>query len=508
MIRSLRRRQVQPAAGTGNRPVVIVGAGLAGLAAALHLAGAGHRVTLVEREPIPGGRNGLLTREGFHFDTGPVVFTMTSLLDEAFAAVGQTTGDHVTLDLLDPAYHTFFADGSRLKVRPGHEPMREEILRECGPADAARFDEMVAWLRELNDLELPHFIDANFSSPIDLLRSPGAAVKLLRLGGLKRLGPEMARRFSDERLRRVFSFQAMYAGLAPARALALFAIITYMDSVKGVYFPRGGMHAVPRAMAKAAQEAGVDIRYGTEVERVERHTSGAVSGVRLSDGEVIKADAVVVTADLPVAYERLLPALSAPRVARRGKFSPSALVWHVGLRGTGLPEGVGHHNIHFGEAWDEAFRDLLDRGRPMDDPSRFVAIPSLTAPEVAPEGHHSLYLLEPVPNLEVGRINWVDEGPRLRDRMYGFLQDAGYPDDIVTEELVTPEDWAAQGMARGTPFALAHNLLQSGPFRPKNVDRRAPGLVFAGSGTTPGVGIPMVLISGKLAARRVAEYLR
>lgn len=494
--------------GSDPRHVVVVGAGLSGLAAALHLAGAGHRVTVVERESVPGGRNGLLERDGFQFDTGPVVFTMTSLLDEAFAAVGERTEDHVTLDLLDPAYHTFFADGSKLLVRPGHEPMREEILRECGPADAARFDALVEWLRELNDVELPHFIDANFNSPADLLtRSPGAALKLLRLGGFKRLGPEMARRFEDERLRRVFSFQAMYAGLAPAKALALYAIITYMDSVKGVYFPRGGMHAVPRAMASAAEGAGVEIRYGAEVERVEQQSSGAVKGIRLADGESIAAEAVVVTADLPVAYDRLLPGLKAPHVARRGKFSPSALVWHVGLRDTGLPEGVGHHNIHFGEAWDEAFRDLLERGRPMADPSRFVAIPSLSSPEVAPDGHHSLYLLEPVPNLVVGRIDWKQEAPRLRDRMYGFLQEAGYPSDIVTEELVTPEDWASQGMAAGTPFALAHHFLQTGPFRPKNVDKRAPGLVFAGSGTTPGVGIPMVLISGKLAAQRVDEYL-
>ena len=488
--------------------VVVVGAGLSGLAAALHLAGAGHRVTVLERESLPGGRNGLLERDGFRFDTGPVVFTMTSLLEEAFAAAGTTTADHVTLDLLDPAYHTFFPDGSRLLVRPGHERMRAEIAQECGSADAAAFDDFVAWLKRLNDVELPHFIDANFNSPADLLRSPGAALELLRLGGFKRLGPEIARRFQDERLHRVFSFQAMYAGLAPAEALALYAVITYMDSVEGVYFPRGGMHAVPLAMASAAQQAGVEMCYGAEVAHVERERSGSVRGVRLADGDLVRADAVVVTADLPVAYQRLLPELTAPRGTRRGTFSPSALVWHVGVRDTGLPEGAGHHNIHFGNAWDEAFKDLLERGRPMADPSRFVAVPSVTAPDVAPEGHHSLYVLEPVPNLRVGRINWSEEGPRLRERLHTFLGEAGYPDAVVTEELVTPVDWERAGMAAGTPFALSHTFGQTGPFRPKNVDARVPGLVFAGSGTTPGVGIPMVLVSGKLAARRVAEYLR
>ena len=141
----------------------------------------------------------------------------------------------------------------------------------------------------------------------------------------------------------------------------------------------------------------------------------------------------------------------------------------------------------------------------MADPSRFVAVPSLDDPGAAPEGHHSLYVLEPAPNLHVGRLDWSQEGPRLRDKMLQFLTDFGYPTQIVTEELVTPEDWERQGMAAGTPFALAHTFPQTGPFRPRNIDKRVPGLVFAGSGTTPGVGIPMVLISGKLAARRVEE---
>ena len=492
--------------------VVVVGAGLSGLSAALHLAGAGHRVTVVEAADVPGGRNGTLCRDGFRFDTGPVVFTMVPLLEQAFAAVGARVAEYVGLCRLDPGYHAFFADGSRLRVRPGREAMRAEIAAECGSKDAAAFDRFVDWLRRLNAIELPHFIDANFDSPLDLLRRPTAALELLRLGGFGRLGPAVARRFDDERLRRVFSFQAMYAGLAPARALALYAVITYMDAVEGVYFPEGGMHAVPVAMARAAMDAGVEFRYGTPVERVLRDAGGRANGVLLNGGERLKSDAVVVTADLPTAYRRLLPDVPPPRVVRRGRYSPSALVWHVGVRGNALPEGAGHHNIHFGQAWDEAFRDLLDRGVPMKDPSRFVAVPSLHDRGAAPAGHQSLYVLEPVPNLRVGRVDWSAETPRLRERLLSFLDAAGYGAaggaGIVTEQLVTPIDWQAQGLEAGTPFALAHTFGQTGPFRPRNVDRRVPGLVFAGSGTTPGVGIPMVLISGKLAARRVEEVLR
>jgi phytoene desaturase len=487
--------------------VAVVGAGLSGLSAALHCAGAGYRVTLLETLDIPGGRNGSLEQDGFRFDTGPVVFTMVDLLEQAFAAVGARMADYTTLTQLDPAYHAFFADGSRLLVRPGHEEMRDEIARECGSRDAAAFDQFVGWLKRLCEVELPHFIDANFDSPLGLLRSPSAALELFRLRAFGRLDAEVSRRFADDRLRRIFSFQAMYAGLSPTRALALYAVITYMDSVQGVYFPDGGMHAVPVAMARAAQDAGVEIRYGTRVERVHRARDGRAAGVVLEDGERVAADAVVVTADLPVAYERLLPGVRSPRVARRGRYSPSAVVWHVGMKGATIPEGGGHHNIHFGGAWEDAFVDLLDRGRPMADPSRFVAVPSMHDPAAAPEGHSSLYVLEPVPNLRVGHTRWETERGAFRDRLAQFLVGAGYGGEIVTEKLVTPNDWQAQGMAAGTPFSLAHTFSQTGPFRPRNVDRRVPGLVFAGSGTTPGVGIPMVLVSGKLAAARVKGML-
>ena len=143
----------------------------------------------------------------------------------------------------------------------------------------------------------------------------------------------------------------------------------------------------------------------------------------------------------------------------------------------------------------------------MPDPSRLVTIPSLDDPTTAPTGCSMLYVLEPVPHLD-GKINWSTEAKQLRGRLRIFLATQGDPSEVITEQLVTPLDWQAEGMAAGTPFALAHAFGQTGPFRPPNVKRRLPGMFFAGSGTVPGVGVPMVLISGKLAASRAATYLR
>lgn len=488
--------------------VIVLGAGLGGLSAACHLRGAGHDVLVLERETVPGGRAGRLQLGDFRFDTGPTVLTMPDLLEQAFHAVGAELDDFLTLHPVDPMYRACFEDGSVLHVRHGRDAMTAEIRDVCGPAEAAQFGAFCDWLAELYELELPNFIDRNFDSPLDLAWPLAPALRLLRLGGFRKLAKVVGSYFQDERLQRIFSFQSMYAGLAPYEALAIYCVITYMDSVKGVYRAEGGMHAVPDALARAAEKAGVVLRYGATAERIvlEHGTSGRVLGVRLDDGELLQADAVVCNPDLPVAYKTLLGGLPAPRVARTGTYSPSCLVWHAGVTGD-LPAGAAHHNIHFGNQWDEAFRAILKDGTRMPDPSLLITIPSRDDPSFAPDGSHVLFVLEPTPNLD-GCVDWTREAPRARDQLAQKVAELGYPGTIEVEQLVDPLEWERQGMERGTPFALSHTFFQTGPFRPNNIDKHAPGLVFVGSGTVPGVGIPMVLVGGRLAAERVAQFER
>ena len=480
--------------------VVVVGAGLGGLSAACHLAGRGHDVTVLERATVAGGRAGLLELSGYRFDTGPTVLTMPDLLADVFAAAGESMEDHLELRRLDPAYRATFSDGSELSVRAGREAMTEEIRSVCGPADAAAFGPFCDWLTDLYELEMPNFIDTDFDSPLELIRRPMALARLVATGGLRKLGRVVEERFGDDRLRRILTFQSMYAGLSPFEALAIYGVITYMDTVAGVFTAVGGMHAIPVALAEAATKAGAEVRYGSTVETLTRSPGGAVDGVVLADGSRLRADAVVVNTDVPVAYRTLLGE-KPPLVNRIGRYSPSCVVWLVGARGE-LPVGTEHHNIHFGDQWEGAFDALISKGVRMPDRSLLVSVPTLSDPTLAPSDRHILYVLEPAPNL-AGKVDWHRERDRVRRDLGDDLASRGYPTDIEVEHLTDPLDWAAQGMERGTPFALAHKFFQTGPFRPHTADPRYPGLVLVGSGTQPGVGIPMVLLSGRFAADRV-----
>jgi phytoene desaturase len=264
------------------------------------------------------------------------------------------------------------------------------------------------------------------------------------------------------------------------------------------------MHSVATGLAAAVEKAGASFRYDAPVDRIVRAPNGRATGVEFVGGERVDADVVVCNADLPVAYRTLLDGVEAPRAARRGTYSPSCFLWVAGVKGL-PPTGAGHHNIHFGRDWDGAFDALVRDGVRMPDPSILVTVPSIDTDGLAPCGCTALYVLEPAPNLD-GRVDWVREREPFYEDLRARVGALGYPTDVEVEQVLDPLDWERQGMERGTPFSLAHTFGQTGPFRPSNVDKRVPGLVFVGSSTVPGVGVPMVLVSGRLAAERAEQF--
>ncbi|MFJ3229010.1 phytoene desaturase family protein [Streptomyces sp. NPDC086783] len=483
--------------------VVIIGAGLAGLSAAVRLAAAGRDVTVLEQADVPGGKAGLIERGGFRFDTGPTVLTMPDLIEETFQSVGEDMSGHLVLNEVVPAYRAHYPDGSTLQAYADRETMAQEISRVCGAREADGYLRLADYLRRLYLAEYEQFINRNTDGPFDS-HLPSLA-KLAALGAFGGMEARIRRYLHDPRTIRLFSFQALYAGVAPHRARALYAIISYMDTVAGVYFPQGGMHRLPSALAELAERHGVTFRYAERVERIETGFTGRARAVVTAEGDRLPADAVVVTADPALAYPQMLG--RTPRRIRTLRFSPSCF-----LMLAGAPRGDherAHHAIHFGRSWRRGFDELTRGGRLMSDPSFLVSTPTVTDPGLAPSGCHSHYVLFPTPNLADGRVDWARQrGPYLdlvRHTLdvHGYRELADHPQAV---DVTTPADWLRRGCPAGSPFSAAHTLRQTGPFRTPNL--LGENIVFAGAGTHPGVGIPMALISGRLAAERITGPLR
>ncbi|MGF0319600.1 phytoene desaturase family protein [Nocardia fluminea] len=478
--------------------VVVVGAGLAGLAAALHLAGRGRSVTVVERDSVAGGRAGRRDVDGFLLDTGPSVLTMPDIVADTFAAVGESLDSRLDLLPVIPAYRAHFADGSGLDIHSDAMAMEESVSAFAGPKEVEGYRRLRAWLSELYRVEFDRFIAANADSPLSLLTP--ALARLIALGGFRRLDRAVGSFLNDERLRRVFTFQSLYAGVSPQRALALYAVISYMDIVGGIYFPRGGMRALPDALAAAAVDAGVSFCYGETVHDLERSGS-RITAVLTEHGRRIPCDAVVLATELPTAYELLE---RFPRRPISWRPAPSAVVMHVRLARCGADrtsqpclrrrmETNLRRTDRYGRVDDRpvATGDSPHRDRPRPRPARARSV------------HCSRSGTQPLPQQGSGlgssrhrlqrgargdRRGPVGPGlrPGLHDRACGH-----------------PRRLGTAGHARWYSISLAHTFAQTGPFRPANMPRGATNAVLAGCGTVPGVGVPTALLSGRLAADRV-----
>lgn len=508
--------------------VVVVGAGLAGLAAALHLTGAGKTVTLLEREATIGGRVGtyrVLDNTGrplYDIDNGASVLTMPDLIADALAAVGESFGSTtpaLTLAKLSPSYHARYADGTSLNVYQDPDVMAAEVERVCGPDEAVGYRKLRGWLASIFDAEFDRYIDSNFDSPLDLVSSPAAlrdTATLARLGGFGRLGSRVGSFVDDRRLRRIFTFQALYAGTSPSTALGVYGAIAHMDTSLGVYFPLGGMSRIADAMADAFRRHGGILHTGTEVSDIDIVNRRA-TGVRTADGRRFACDALVLTTDLPV-VDRLLDRAGVTSAGRKRGYavvSPSAVVFHgtVPTRVTQSWPSQAHHTIDFGEQWSETFARITarrGRGQLMEDPSLLITRPAVTDPSLCvdrgEDRSEPVSILAPCPNLSSAPLDWNSLAVPYMREIQAVLERRGYDglsSSMVVDRLDSPQTWSDKGMLAGSPFSSAHVFRQTGPFRRKNLVRGVDNVVLAGSGTTPGVGVPTVLISGRLAAERV-----
>jgi phytoene desaturase len=481
---------------------IIVGAGVGGLTAAMKLAHRGWKVDVYEKQAVPGGRCGRIEAHGFRWDLGPTILLMPFVFEAAFASVGRRLSDYLTLVRCDPNYRVTFRDGSTLTPTSDLIRMREELER-IEPGSFEPYLRFMAKGRDRHDTSMSRFVSKHFDSVTQFL-TPRNVPHIFRIGAHQTLYGQVAKTFQNESLRQAMSFQTMYLGVSPYEAPAVFSLLPYTELAVGIWYPMGGMGAIPRALERVCTELGAAIHYNEQVRRIVIENGRAV-GVEFVDGRVERAEVVVCNADYAWAYKHLIDIDAKPRLEHK-RYTSSGYMLYLGLKKR--YDGFLHHNVYFGSDFAGSFRDIFDTLKVPDDPSFYVNAPAHLDASMAPAGKDALYVLVPVPH-RAPHLNWEIEGPKLRAKVFARLTELGFGElerDIEVERTVTPDDWERElNLERGSNFGLAQNIFQIGPFRPKVWDERIKDLFFCGASVQPGTGVPTVMISADLCVQAIEQ---
>lgn len=491
---------------------IVVGAGLGGLATAIRLAAAGHKVTLLEKNERPGGKLNLLEAEGFTFDTGPSLVTLPGIIADTFKAAGKRMEDYLHLTPLDPICRYTFADGTRMDISPDLPALVREVDR-VSPGDVAGLFRFLAYARTLFKRAGPIFLLRERPGMKDLLSKRG--LDAARIDAHISLHTAVKRFFKDERLVQLFDRYATYNGSSPYRAPGTLAMIPYIEMGGGGWYIQGGLYKLAESLAALAGELGVEVRTNSEVTQVLFEGEGGkarATGLRLTTGEELRAANVVVNADPMYAYPALVPEpYQNKQLARRMQSlepSCSGFVLLLGVKGD-YPN-LAHHNIFFSGNYRAEFRSIFERGTPASDPTIYVANTSKSDPTQAPPGHLNLFVLVNAPALPANTPGrWDAWAKPYRDLVIQKLEKAGLHNlgnRIVFERIMTPQTFKEQYNAwRGSIYGLSSNSRATAFLRPPNRAPGVSGLYFVGGSVHPGGGIPLVLLSARLVAKLITK---
>jgi phytoene desaturase len=482
-------------------PVAVVGAGFGGLALAIRLQSAGVPTIVFEKRDKPGGRAYVYEEQGFRFDAGPTVITAPNAIEELYALSGRRLADYAELLPVDPYYRLSWESGFQMDYNGDTEAVAAQI-RAKSPADADGYRRFLGYSRDVFEegyLKLGHVPFLDWWSMVRALP------QLMRLQSWRSVHGVVSGYFRDPELRQAFSFQSLLIGGNPFAVSSIYALIHALEREWGVWFPRGGTHALVRAMERLFVELGGEMRLGTPVEELSVR-DGRVVAVRTADGRSTPVRAVASNADVVHTYGHLLRGTDrgarAARALARRRHSNSLFVVYFGLRRP--PAGLPHHSVIFGPRYRELLADIFHRGVLADDFSLYLHNPSASDPSLAPPGQAALYALAPVPNLAKAPLDWERIAPEFRDRVLAQVERRAIPglrDDLVMTRVFTPLDFRDELNAHeGSAFSLEPLLTQSAYFRVHNRDAAVGRLYFVGAGTHPGAGVPGVIGSAKATA--------
>jgi phytoene desaturase len=485
--------------------VLVVGAGVGGIATAARLAKQGCQVTVLEKNEGPGGRCGMMTKEGHRFDTGATLYLMPELYVRTFEDLDERLDDHLTLKRVDPTYDIHYSDGSRITLTSDLPKMQAQ-LESFEPGSFLHF------LRYLDEGcrhykgAVPHLVQREFRNPLEFFNVTNL-VRFLRLKALVNHHKNLGSYFNDPRLKIAFSFQNLYMGLNPFKSPAIYSLMQYTEFADGIWYPMGGMYSIVEALVHIAEKWGVRFMYNHPVRKI-NISNNTTTGVTLENGKQINADTIITNADLPYAYKHLLPDNGESARLERKKYGCSAIVFYWGLDRQ-FPQ-LSAHNLLMAADYQESFDPIYNELGLPDDPNIYVHVPTCLDTSLAPEGHETLVVALPCGHIdESSPQDWDALQQKARNAVLTRLNSIGVreiSEHIKFEVCYTPVDWQNRyNLVKGSTHGLSHNLMQMGYMRPKNRHARYKNLYFVGASTHPGTGLPCVLESARMAAERVME---
>ncbi|MEM6328694.1 MAG: phytoene desaturase family protein [Planctomycetota bacterium] len=501
--------------------VVVVGSGLGGLAAACTLAARGHRVTLLERSAWLGGKAAQHHMDGYRFDMGPTILTVPSVLRRIFGEANLNVDDRMELVKLDPQWRCFFDDvngngGGVLDLTADEAAMRQNLNAFTGRQEVADgYDKFIATSERLHEISNRFFFWKSVGGIRDTMDlsttfNAGTLSDLLQLRMGRTVAGTVRSHVPDERVAQMIDHFTQYVGSSPDASPAVLCSIAHMQTSEGVWYPMGGTRAVPEALTKLAEELGVDAHTSAPVKRIIVENGRAV-GVETEAGDRFDADAVVSNSDSVLTHDELIGGKPASRFKRRRGYEPacSGVVLYLGL--DKRYDQLLHHDFVFSRDPHEEFDYIYNKGLPAPDPTCYVCAPAVTEPGVAPEGGEALYILVHTPYRRDGQ-KWSEMLPGYRQTILDKLKRTAGMDDIedhiVCEHHLTPEGIENRyHVPRGAIYGLASHGRFLGAFKPANRSPDVQGLYLAGGAAHPGPGMPMVLMSGWIAADSLDQDL-
>jgi phytoene desaturase len=494
--------------------VAVIGGGLGGLASACVLAARGYAVTVFEKSAWLGGKAAVLQSDGFRFDMGPTILTIPSVLRRIFEEAGRKLEGYLDLVRLDPQWRCFFTDGTSLDLVEDVDAMAQSLaFYSPGTGSASGYRSFHAASERLHQISNRHFFWKSIGGIPDMIDwRAGFSAQLLGDILNLRMGRSVAgtvRSFvPDERVAQMLDHFTQYVGSCPESSPAVLCGIAHMQTSEGVWYPRGGTRAVPEALVRLGEELGVEYRTETGIRRVLSEANGTrVRGVETDSGEVIEFAAVVSNADSARTHRELL-CETAPRAAQRFEnrrsYEPacSGVVLYLGLKKA--YDHLLHHDFLFSRDPHEEFDYIYRKGEPAPDPTCYLASTARTEPGTAPPGGDALYVLVHAPYLRTHH-DWKRMLPEYRRVILNKLKTTGQMPDIeariVFESTLTPQDIHDRyRVLNGAIYGIASHGKFNGAFKPANRSPDVKGLYLAGGAAHPDPGMPMVLMSGWIAA--------